>query len=162
MTTKIMDPTKKSKLLDIIKSHEKRELIPILQKIQKLFGFIPQEAAEMVSEGLSISLPKIYGVITFYGQFKLEPSGKYIIKICDGTACHVKGSTAIIDALEGHLQLDEGEETTKDRLFTIEPVSCLGTCGLAPAMVINEDVHGLLTPKKATEIVAEIQRNEGA
>src|SRR6056297_3868640 len=112
-----MDSTKKSKLLDIIKSHEKRELILILQNIQKLFGFIPQEAAEMVSEELSISLPKIYGVITFYGQFKLEPSGKYIIKICDGTACHVKGSTKIINALKEHLKLDEGEETTKDRLF---------------------------------------------
>jgi NADH-quinone oxidoreductase subunit E len=157
----MLDLDKKSKLLEILKDREKRELIPVLQRTQELFGYIPKEAAEIISEELTISLPQIYGVVTFYAQFKLEPSGKHIIKICDGTACHVKGSTKIIDALKDYLELGEGEETTEDRLFSLEAVSCLGTCGLAPAMVVDEDVHGLLTPKKAVDIITEIQKSEG-
>ncbi len=161
MTTEKIDANQKSELLGIIQNHEKRELIPILQKTQKVFGFIPQEAAEIISKELNIALPMIYGVITFYSQFKLKPSGKYIIKICVGTACHVKGASSLIDAIKEFLSLEEGEETTQDMLFSIEAVSCLGTCGLAPALVINDDVYGLLTPEKATNLIAEIQRNEG-
>ena len=96
----------------------------------------------------------------FYSHFALQPKGKYIIKICDGTACHVKKSTEIINALEKHLGLTAGRRTTEDLLFTIETVACLGTCGLAPAIVINDEVHGLLTPEKAVELVKQIQAKE--
>jgi len=101
-------------------------------------------------------------VATFYAHFALEPKGRYVVRLCDGTACHVKGSIAILDALRERLGLPEGKNTTPDMLFTVETVSCLGACGLAPAVVINEDVHGQMTPDTAVALIDEILQKEGA
>ena len=109
---------------------------------------------------LEISPAKVYGVATFYSHFALEPKGKYVIKVCDGTACHVKKSTELLNAIKERLCIDEKKNTTPDMMFTLEAVSCLGACGLAPAMMINEDVHGLLTPEMAVEVLEQIIQKE--
>jgi NADH-quinone oxidoreductase subunit E len=152
-----------SKVISILESHNNsdKELIPILQEVQEEYRYLPEEVMVFIATSLGIPPARVFGVASFYSHFTLKPKGKYVIKVCDGTACHVKGSTAIIDALRKELRMPAGEITTTDMLFTIEAVSCLGTCGLAPAIVINEDVYGLLTPEKAVEIVEEIQRSEG-
>ena len=105
--------------------------------------------------------PGVYGVATFYGHFALEPKGKYVVRVCDGTACHVKGSQNLVETLRDILKLPEGKKTTPDMLFTLETVSCLGACGLAPAVVINEDVHGLMTPESTAALIEDIRREEG-
>lgn len=135
-------------------------LVPILQEIQKEYRYLPEEVLTFVATALGVSPARVFGVATFYSQFTLHPRGKYIIQICDGTACHVKGSMDIYDALRGHLSLKEGEETTSDLLFTVEKVSCVGACGLAPVMTINGDVHGELTPENAVKLVEEIKQSE--
>ena len=135
-------------------------LIPILQAIQEEYRYLPEEIMTYVATALDISPAKVYGVATFYGHFSLEPKGKYVVKICDGTACHVKGSGALIDTLRSEFQLEGKAKTTPDMLFTLETVSCLGACGLAPVMVINEDVHGLITPEEALKIIHEIKTKE--
>ena len=109
---------------------------------------------------LDISPAKIYGVATFYSHFTLDPKGKYIIKVCNGTACHVKASLPIIDAIKKQLHLSDAKKTTDDMLFTLETVSCLGACGLAPVVVINDDVHPMMTPDKVTEVISTIKNNE--
>ena len=153
-----------SKVISILESHNNsdKELIPILQEVQEEYRYLPEEVMVFIATSLGISPARVFGVASFYSHFTLKPKGKYVIKVCDGTACHVKGSTSIIDALRKHLKIPAGEITTPDMLFTIEVVSCIGTCGLAPAIVINEDVYGLLTAEKSKEIVEEIQRSEGA
>ena len=104
---------------------------------------------------------EVYGVATFYAHFTLNPKGKYVIKVCNGTACHVKGSMKLVDVLFDKLKLNEQKNTTDDMLFTVETVSCLGACGLAPVMVINESVHGQVDTKKAGDIIDEIIAKEG-
>ncbi|MFP4457671.1 MAG: NADH-quinone oxidoreductase subunit NuoE [Clostridia bacterium] len=152
-----------SKVISILESHNNNEinLIPILQEVQEEYRYLPEEVMVFIATSLDIPPAKVFGVASFYSHFTLKPKGKYVIKICDGTACHVKGSSSIIDILRNHLNLPKGEITTQDMLFTVEAVSCLGTCGLAPAIVINDDVHGLLTPEKAVEIITQIQEKEG-
>ncbi len=152
-----------SKVINILENHNNndKDLIPILQEIQQEYRYLPEEVMVFIATSLDIPPAKVFGVASFYSHFTLKPKGKYVIKICDGTACHVKGSSAIIDALRNHLNLPKGEITTSDMLFTVEAVSCLGTCGLAPAIVINEDVHGLLNPERAVEIITQIQEKEG-
>ena len=152
-----------SKVINILENHKNNEkdLIPILQEVQEEYRYLPEEVMVFIATSLDIPPAKVFGVASFYSHFTLKPKGKYVIKICDGTACHVKGSSAIIDALRSHLNLPKDEITTPDMLFTVEAVSCLGTCGLAPAIVINEDVHGLLNPEKAVEIITQIQEKEG-
>jgi len=152
-----------SKVINILENHNNNEkdLIPILQEVQEEYRYLPEEVMVFIATSLDIPPAKVFGVASFYSHFTLKPKGKYVIKICDGTACHVKGSSAIIDALRSHLNLPKDEITTPDMLFTVEAVSCLGTCGLAPAIVINEDVHGLLNPEKAVEIITQIQEKEG-
>ena len=115
-----------------------------------------------MATALEVSPARVFGVATFYSQFTLEPRGKYVLQICDGTACHVKGSMDIYDALADHLGLDEEQETTSDLLFTVETVSCLGACGLAPVVTVNGDVHGELTPERAVELVDDIAAKEEA
>lgn len=153
-----------SEVISILEKHNNNEveLIPILQEVQEEYRYLPEEVMVFVATSLGISPARVFGVASFYSNFTLQPKGKYVIKVCDGTACHVKGSTIIIDALKKHLHLKDDQPTTSDRLFTLEAVSCLGTCGLAPAIVINDDVHGLLTKEDAVEIVAKIQKSEGA
>jgi NADH-quinone oxidoreductase subunit E len=135
-------------------------LIPILQAVQEEYRYLPEEILTYVAVSLDLSPAKVYGVATFFGHFSLEAKGKYVIKICDGTACHVKGSSAVVSALRAELALDGKRKTTRDLLFTLETVSCLGACGLAPAMVINEDVHGLVSPAAALALVRAIKEKE--
>lgn len=137
-------------------------LIPILQAIQDEYRYLPEEIMTYVATALDISPAKVYGVATFYGHFSLEPKGKYVVKICDGTACHVKGSGSLIDALRTEFRLEGKAKTTPDMLFSLETVSCLGACGLAPVMVINEEVHGLVTPDEALKIVRDIKAKEAS
>ena len=129
-------------------------LIPLLQSAQETYGYIPESAIDHISEIVGIPAAEIYGVITFYSQFRLKPMGKNIIKICDGTACHVNASTAIIKTIEEELQID-GDETTEDGLFTLQKVACLGCCSLSPVIMINDETHGKLTPKRVGQLLQE-------
>ena len=148
---------------EIIKKNDYSEskLIPILQQIQEHYRYLPEETIAHVAKCLEVPAAKVYGVATFYAHFALEPKGKYVIKVCDGTACHVKGSTKIIDALYEKLGVNAENKTSEDLLFTVETVSCLGACGLAPVMVMNEDVYGQVKPEKAIQIVDDILKAEG-
>jgi NADH-quinone oxidoreductase subunit E len=134
-------------------------LIPLLQSAQETYGYIPESAIDHISEVVGIPAADIYGVITFYSQFRLKPMGKNIIKICDGTACHVNASTAILRTVVDELKID-GDETTEDGLFTLQKVACLGCCSLSPVIMINDETHGKLTPKKVTKLLKEYR--EGA
>jgi len=140
--------------------HQPSKLIPILQEVQHEYRYLPEEVLSFLATGLKLSPARVFGVATFYSHFALKPKGKYVIRLCDGTACHVKDSLVIHEALRKHLGLSEGQETTPDLLFTLEKVSCLGACGLAPVVVINEEVHGQVTPEKAVSLVKEIQARE--
>jgi len=139
---------------------EKSNLIKALQKVQEQEGYISDNSVEEISEYFSIPPVEVEGVVTFYSQFKRSELGEHVISLCNGTACHIKGAMDIYDALQDELGLDEGEITTSDKLFTLETVSCLGACGLAPVMMINEDVHGKLTTDKAREIIRELRLKE--
>ena len=128
-------------------------LIPLLQDIQEAYGYLPPPVLEWVSKKTGISLSKMYGVITFYSQFYLEPKGKHVIRVCQGTACHVKGSKAIGEAIEDYLGVKDGG-TTKDMRFTFESVQCLGTCFLAPVIMIDNDYYGEMTQDKVKKVLA--------
>lgn len=133
--------------------------IPVLQGIQNLFGYVPRLAILRAAEVLRMNVSDIYGVATFYAQFRLAPVGKHIIKVCHGTACHVQNATAISEAIEEALEVNDGE-TTPDGLFTLESVACLGCCSLAPVMMIGDDTFGKLTGKSAMKIVNDIKMKE--
>ena len=139
--------------------NKKGNLIPLLQGTQNLYGYIPQKAFTKISEETGIELSEMYGVATFYAQFRLKPVGKIIIKVCHGTACHVQNANAITEALQEALDIKDGE-TTKDRLFTLESVACLGCCSLAPVMMIGEGTYGKLNKKEAVSILKNIQIQE--
>ncbi len=126
--------------------------IPVLQEVQKEFGYLPEEALIVVSREMKIQPSELYGVATFYAQFHLNPRGRHIIRVCRGTACHVRGSLTILDKVKKVLQVEENG-TTEDLRFTLEPVACIGACGLAPVMMVDEDTHGRLTPDKVMEVV---------
>lgn len=151
------------KVCEILDKHERNphHLISILQEMQEEYSYLPEEIMTYVSTALGIPPSSVYGVATFYSHFTLEPKGKYLIRICDGTACHVKKSEDILKALEKKLGLGKNKKTTDDGLFTLETVACLGACSLAPAVVINGEVHGLMTPDKTMEIINEIRKQEG-
>ncbi len=151
------------KVIQILDSHhrDRTRLVPILQAVQDEYRFLPEEVMTLVATSLGISPARVYGVATFYSHFALEPKGKYVIRVCDGTACHVKGSQDLVDALQAKLGLAGAKKTTSDMMFTLETVSCLGACGLAPAMVVNEDVHGQVGPDQALEILEGIRQQEG-
>ena len=138
------------------------KLIPILQDVQAEYQYLPEDIMSLIAEELSISPSTVYGVSTFYAHFTLEPKGKHIIKVCDGTACHVKKSEGILSALEKELGLNKESKTTPDMLFTLETVACLGACGLAPAVVIDDKVHGLMTPEKTLALLENIRKEESA
>lgn len=149
-------------VLDIIEKYDrdKTRLITILQEVQAVYRYLPQEVLTYVATALDMPVAQVYGVATFYAHFSLEAKGKYVIKVCDGTACHVKGSSKLLDTITGKLKLSKDKHTTDDMLFTLEAVSCLGACGLAPVMVINEQVYGEVTSKKCEEIIDEIINSE--
>lgn len=127
-------------------------LIPVLQKIQNEYGFLQEPVINLVSERLKVSVSEIIGVATFYSQFHLKPRGKHIIKVCCGTACHVKKAKGLSAKIIDKLKIN-ANETTKDRMFTFEEVSCLGACGIAPVVVVDKDVHGTLSPDKLEEVL---------
>lgn len=133
---------------------QKGVLIPIMQDVQNLYNYLPKAALEYVSRKLDVPMAEIYGVVTFYSLFHLNPRGKYIIRCCQGTACHVRGGASILNALEAQLGIKPGE-TTADGRFTLETVACLGACGLAPVMQIDEDTHGRMTAEKVKTVLAE-------
>ena len=127
-------------------------LIPLLQEIQEIFGYIPPESIESIADALNLFASQVQGVITFYAGFSLEPKGKYVIRVCRGTACHVKGGRSILRLMKKELGLNEGE-TSPDYHFTLETVACLGTCFLAPTMMVNKNYFGKLSPPKITAIL---------
>ncbi len=131
---------------------KKGGLIPILQDVQHEFGYLPEEALLTISTELKIPKADIYGVATFYAQFHLKPRGRHIIRVCRGTACHVRGSLKIMDKVKQILDVEEND-TTEDLRFTLEPVACLGACGLAPVMMVDDETHGRLTPDKVQSIL---------
>ena len=132
-------------------------IIAILQDIQAKYRYIPKEVFPVLSEKLHISTAKIYSVATFYENFSLHPKGKYVIRVCDGTACHVRKSQPIYDAIHDYMQLTGKRKTDADGLFTLETVACLGACGLAPVMMVNDDTHGRLTPETVCKILDRYQ-----
>jgi NADH-quinone oxidoreductase subunit E len=127
-------------------SGQKGALIPILQQAQDLYGYVPREVLQLIADQLGVSLGKVYGVATFYAQFYLEQRGRHILKLCDGTACHVKGTPILINALEDGFEINPGE-TTEDGELTVEIVYCLGSCALAPVTVLDEQVMGRMRPE---------------
>ncbi|MDR2391827.1 MAG: NAD(P)H-dependent oxidoreductase subunit E [Planctomycetota bacterium] len=135
-------------------------VIAILQAIQEKWRYIPREAFPKLASRLGLSEAQIYSVATFYDNFSLEPKGKYVIKICDGTACHVRKSIPILERLRGELGLSRIKVTTDDLLFTVETVSCLGACGLAPVLTVNEKAHPAMTPDKASILLAKLREEE--
>lgn len=147
----------------ILEKHKDNKLsvIAVLQDVQGELRYLPREAFEIISESLGISMAKLYGVATFYENFSLTPKGKYIIKCCDGTACHVRKSVPIIEAIRRELELSEEKETTDDLLFTVETVSCIGACGLAPVITVNDKVYPSMTPEKAVELINELREKAG-
>ena len=142
-----IDKEKMKKLEEIINEHKTQDgaLIPVLHEAQELFGYLPEEVQQKIADGLGVSLAEVYGVATFYSRFTLVPKGKYNIQLCLGTACYVKGADKILEKLEELLGIKVGE-TTPDGKFSIEGARCVGACGLAPVMVINEEVYGKVTP----------------
>lgn len=146
-------------ILDQYGRHPAR-LVPILQALQKEYRYLPEEILSYVATSLGISEARVFGVATFYAHFALEPKGKYIVRLCDGTACHVKHSIPILEALRGRLGVSEKKPTTPDMLFTLETVACLGACGLAPVMVVNEEVYGQMTPERAVKIIDGLRAKE--
>ena len=155
---------KYDKVCEIIKAngYKPSKLIPILQDVQREYGYLPQEVLAYVATSLDLPPAKVYGVASFYGHFALEPKGKHIIRLCDGTACHVKGTEKLLVALRDRLELSGEKTTTDDMMFTVETVSCLGACGLAPVITINDKVHGLLTAEKAVALLEDIIAQEEA
>lgn len=138
---------------------EKAQLINIMQAIQKEYRYLPKESLEYISKQLEMSEAKIFGVATFYENFSLDPKGQYVIKICDGTACHVRKSIPILEAIRKELKLTEKKKTTDDMLFTVETVSCLGACGLAPVITVNDKVYPKMTPDGVVELINAIKED---
>ena len=137
----------------------KGSLITILQKTQDVYGYLPQDAIKYISEVTEIPQSKIIGVATFYTQFRFEPVGKYMIMLCQGTACHVNGSKMIEQTVKEELGIEDGQ-TTPDGLFSLKCVACLGCCSLSPVMMINSDTYGPLTPEKTKKILRELREAE--
>lgn len=135
-------------------------LIQVLHRAQEIFGYLPPEVQYFVAKELNIPLSSVYGVVTFYNFFRTEPVAKHIINICMGTACHVKGAANVAEALSRELGVKIGE-TTEDKMFTLSTARCFGACGLAPVMMINDEVYGKLTPEKAIEIIKKYRKEHG-
>ena len=145
----------------INKRNQEGALIPLLQSAQDSYGYIPEKAIHYISEIVNIPAADIYGVITFYSQFRLKPLGKNVIRICEGTACHVNSAKTILKALQDELGIGVGE-TTEDGLFTLQSVACLGCCSLSPVIMVNEDTHGNLTTDKTKKVIKKYRNTEAA
>jgi NADH-quinone oxidoreductase subunit E len=143
---------------EIIQKHrqENGPLIPILQEAQEVYGYLPAQVLKHISKGTRIPLARIYGVVTFYAQFRLTPVGRNLINVCLGTACHVRGGAKVLETLEKELKIKDGA-TTEDGRFSLEIVACIGACGLAPVISINNEVHGRLLPENIAGILAKYE-----
>ena len=155
----MLDASYYQKTDEIIAMHtrEERSLIPIIQDIQEEYRYLPPELLTYVAKQIGITEAKAYSVASFYENFSFEPKGKYVIKVCDGTACHVRKSMPVKEALMKELGLSNKKHTTDDMLFTVETVSCLGACGLAPTLTVNDEVRPKMTPEKAIELLNELR-----
>ena len=153
-----------SKATEIVEGYgcKQSNLIAILQDIQTEYNYLSEEVLCLVAEKLGVSTSKVYSVATFYENFSLEPKGKHIIKVCAGTACHVRKSGPIYDAIYDYLNLSGKKKTSEDGMFTLETVACLGACGLAPVMTIDGEVHAKMTPDAALELLENIRKEEAA
>jgi NADH-quinone oxidoreductase subunit E len=145
---------------EVLRGHEAKpeNLIPMLQKTQRVWGFLPEWALLEISNHIRLPPAKVFGVATFYAQFRLQPIGRHIIRVCRGTACNVRGSNRILKEIQSRLQVTAGE-TTRDRLFTLETVACFGSCALAPVMVVDDRVYGRMNPSKAMAILDEFRED---
>jgi NADH-quinone oxidoreductase subunit E len=150
------------KVCNILDQHGRKpsRLVPILQAVQEEYRYLPQEVLTYVATALDVSPARVYGVATFYSHFAIQPKGKHLVRLCDGTACHVKDSIPILDAIRKRLGLEGKAVTTADMMFTVETVACLGACGLAPVVVIDDQVHGQQTPESAVKLVEEVMAKE--
>lgn len=146
----------------ILAKYPPKELstIAVLQVIQEYYHYLPEEIFPYVARALNVGEARLYGVATFYENFSLDPKGKYVIRCCDGTACHVRGSLPILNKLREELGLSETKKTTDDLLFTVETVSCLGACGLAPVLTVNGETYPAMTPEKAVGLLNELREKE--
>lgn len=151
------------RVTEIIESYDCQvsNMIAILQDVQAEYKYLSPEVLELIAKKLNIGVAKVYSVATFYENFSLEAKGKYIIKVCDGTACHVRKSQPIYDAIRENLQLQGKQKTSADGLFTLETVACLGACGLAPVVTINDEVHAKMTPEKIIELLDQLRKEDG-
>ncbi len=150
------------KFAEIIEKHTQKQwgLIPLLQKVQESFGYVPLETVEAIAEALDLYPSQVQGVITFYAGFSTEPRGKCVLRVCRGTACHVKGGKSILRVIQKDLDLEEGE-TSPDYQFTLETAACLGACFLAPAMMVDREYFGKLNPTKVTSVLGEYRKQKG-
>lgn len=161
-TTQFSGTTEQEKSLQAIiaKHGDHREgLMPVLQEAQTIYGYLPIEVQKMVAEGLGISLSEVYGVVTFYSQFSIVPKGRYKVSICLGTACYVKGAVKVLEECERILQIKSGE-CSEDGLFSIDSTRCVGACGLAPVMLVNDDVYGKVTAEDIEGIIGKYLEEE--
>lgn len=156
-----LDPVNLELIDPLIRKYKgkKGNMIPLLQGTQEIYGYLPRMAFEKIASDTGLNLSEMFGVATFYSQFRLKPVGKHIIKVCHGTACHVQNAKEISEALEEALKIRDGE-TTEDRFYTLESVACLGCCSLAPVMMVKEQTYGKLTGNEATKIVKNIRISE--
>jgi len=136
--------------------NKKGTLIPVLQAAQSIYGYLPKEVLQKIAKELNMPFSRVFGVVTFYAQFHLKPRGRNIIRVCLGTACHVRGGAKIFDKVQKELGINDNE-TTADLRYTLESVACLGACGLAPVMMVNDDTHGRLTPDIVPKIVQQYE-----
>ncbi len=152
----------KQKIDRILQAHDynKSQVIAIMQEVQKEYRYLPEEVLSYVAQELGISEAKIYGVATFYENFSLEAKGRFVIKVCDGTACHVRKSIPILEEFRKVLNVTEKNPTTEDMMFTVETVSCLGACGLAPVCTVNDVVHPAMTPEKVDVLISELKEGK--
>ena len=155
----MLDKTYYNKADEVIAVYGRKpaSLIPIMQDIQAEYRYLPGELLNYVADEIGVTRSRAYSVATFYENFSFEAKGKYVIKVCDGTACHVRKSQPVKDAIVKDLGLADGKCTSDDMMFTVETVSCLGACGLAPTMMVNEDVHPKMTPDKAVKLIRELR-----
>ena len=153
--------SKYAELRQIIETHKDwpGALMPVLQAAQEIFGCVPEDVQKIIAEGLGVTLSEVYGVATFYAQFSLQPKGEYVISVCLGTACYVKGSQSVLDKLSEELKIPVGS-TTPDGKFTLQATRCLGARGLAPVMTINSEVYGRMTPDQVPGILAKYRPAE--
>lgn len=136
--------------------NQKGALIPVLQEAQNIYGYLPKEVMQLIAKELRMPFSKVFGVATFYAQFHLKPRGRNIIRVCLGTACHVRGGAKVFAAVQDHLGVPNGE-TTPDLRYTLETVACIGACGLSPCMMVNEDTHGRLAPEQTPAILDQYE-----